>query len=291
MQLTVLILYFFLIYFVIAKSYQLTYISSGFFQLSHAIVITYGAYFVYWLSVNFFVNIYLSIILSLFLSSLMGLGFDYLVYRPLRKLKMNNMDLMIASLGVFVVFQNIISLVWGDRILSFQNQFDDSIVVFLGTVYISHTQAVTIVMCLFLLPLLWWFSEKTAIGKKIKILSVNPLMAEIFGVRKDKVIGWSYLVGSLCAAFAGILIAANYNIIPKMGFNWLFLSIVTMIMAGNGKMRFLMFSALLLAVIQQYSAFFFDGKWMNATAYIILVVFLYFRPYGFSGKRIKKTEV
>lgn len=285
------ILYFSLIYVIIAKSYQLTYISSGFFQLSHAIVITIGAYFVYWLCVQLFLNVYLSIIISLLISSLMGWGFDYFLYRPLRKLKKKNMDLMIASLGVFVVFQNVISLVWGDRILSFQNRFDDSIVILFDKIYISHTQAITIVICLFLLPLLWWFSEKTAIGVKIKTLSINPFMAEAFGVRKDKVIGWSYLVGSLYAAFIGILIAANYNIIPKMGFNWLFLSIVVLIIAGLGRMRYLMLSALMLATIQQLSAYFFDSKWMNATAYIILVVFLYFRPYGFSGKRIKKTEV
>lgn len=291
MQLTVLILYLFLIYFVIAKSYQLTYVSSGFFQLSHAIVITISAYFVYWLCVQLLLNIYLSIIISLILSSLMGLGFDFFVYRPLRKLKKNNMDLMMASLGVYVVFQNIISLVWGDRILSFQNRLNDSIYVLFKMVYISHTQVVTIVLCLFLLPLFWWFSGKTIIGKKIKMLSINPLVAEVLGVRKDNTIGWSYLVGSLSAAFTGILIAANYNIIPKMGFNWLFLSIVVLIIAGLGRMRYLMLSALMLATIQQLSAYFFDSKWMNATAYIILVVFLYFRPFGFSGKRIKKTEV
>lgn len=291
MLIFILIIYFSLIYVIIAKSYQLTYISSRFFQLSHAIVITIGAYFVYYLCVQHLLNIYLSIIISLLLSSLLGLGFDLFLYRPLRKLKMNNMDSMIASLGVFVVFQNIISLVWGDRVLSYQNQFDDSIIVFFDRFYISYTQAVTIVICLFLLPSLWWFSEKTAIGKKIKILSINPLMAESFGVRKDKAIGWSFLVGSLCAAFSGILIAANYNIIPRMGFNWLFLSIVVMILAGLGRMRYLMLSALMLATIQQLLAYFIDSKWMNATAYIILVVFLYLRPYGFSGKSIKKTEV
>ena len=49
--------------------------------------------------------------------------------------------------------------------------------------------------------------------------------------------------------------------------------------------------ALLLAAAQHLSAYFFDSKWMNATAYIILVAFLYFRPYGFSGKKLKKTEI
>lgn len=45
------------------------------------------------------------------------------------------------------------------------------------------------------------------------------------------------------------------------------------------------------AVYQHLAAYYLDSKWMNATAYIILIVFLYFRPYGFSGKPLKKAEI
>lgn len=290
MQLLISIVYFSFIYVVIAKSYQLTYISSRFFQLSHAIVIASGAYFMYLLSVQLSLNMYLSIVLSLLLSSIIGLGTDFLVYRPLRKNKKDNMGLMIASLGVFVLLQNVISLVWGDRVLTIQSQLDCKYIRF-DSVYISYVQIVTMIISILLLLLLWCFSEKTKIGKTIKMVSMNPITSEVMGVRKDYAIGWSYFVGSLCAAFIGILIAVNYNIIPQMGFNWLFPAVVVMIIAGLGQMRYLIFGALLLATIQQLSAYFFDSKWMNATAYIILVIFLYFRPFGFSGKKLKKTEV
>ena len=233
---------------------------------------------------------YLSIVLSLLLSSIIGWGTDFLVYRPLRKNKKDNMGLMIASLGVFVLLQNVISLVLGDRVLTIQSQLDCKYIRF-DSVYISYVQIVTMIISILLLLLLWCFSEKTKIGKTIKMVSMNPITSEVMGVRKDHAIGWSYFVGSLCAAFIGILIAVNYNIIPQMGFNWLFPAVVVMIIAGLGQMRYLIFGALLLATIQQLSAYFFDSKWMNATAYIILVIFLFFRPFGFSGKKLKKTEV
>ena len=93
------------------------------------------------------------------------------------------------------------------------------------------------------------------------------------------------------AAIAGILIAADIDMTPTMGFDWLMYGVVAMIIGGMGKMRHLVLGALLLAAAQHLSAYFFDSKWMNATAYIILVAFLYFRPYGFSGKKLKKTEI
>lgn len=200
------------------------------------------------------------------------------------------MEIMIASLGVFVILQNIISSLWGNRVLSFQswpvNQTID-----IGVVHVSYIQFITITVCLSFLIVLWYFSGKTQKGKAIKMISDNPTMSEILGVNKDTAIGWSYFLGSLFASFTGILIAANYNIIPKMGFNWLFPAIVAMIIGGMGRMRYMVLGALLLATAQHLSAYFLDSKWMNATAYVILIIFLCFRPYGFSGRKLKKTEV
>lgn len=290
MQIVFSIVYFFLIYVIIAKSYQLTYLSSGFFQLTHAVVIAIAAYFVYWFHIQLSLNLLLSIVLSVVFSSLIGWGTDFLVYRPFRRNKNSNMEIMIASLGVFVILQNIISSLWGNRVLSFQswpvNQTID-----IGVVHVSYIQFITITVCLSFLIVLWYFSGKTQKGKAIKMISDNPTMSEILGVNKDTAIGWSYFLGSLFASFTGILIAANYNIIPKMGFNWLFPAIVAMIIGGMGRMRYMVLGALLLATAQHLSAYFLDSKWMNATAYVILIIFLCFRPYGFSGRKLKKTEV
>ena len=290
MQITISIVYFTLVYLIIAKSYQLTYTSSGFFQLTHAVVVAIAAYFVYWLHIQLYLNLFFSVFFSILLSSLIGWVADYLVYRHLRKCMIGNMGLMIASLGLFVVLQNIISTIWGDRVLSFRSWPVDQTIGF-ENINMSLVQLITIIVCFLLLLFLWWFSEKTRKGKSIIMISINPTTSEILGVKKDNAIGWSFFVGSLCAAFAGILIAANYNIIPKMGFNWIFPAIVAMIIGGTGKMRYLVFGALLLATVQHLSAYFLDSKWMNATAYIILIIFLYFRPYGFSGRKLKKTEV
>ncbi len=290
MQIIISIVYFFLLYVIIAKSYQLTYMSSGFFQMTHAVVIAIAAYFVYCFHVQFNLNIIFSVFLSIILSSVIGWLSDRLIYYHLRKKMKRNMELMIASLGLFVILQNIISAVWGDRVLGFQVwQVDQSVKI--GNALVSPIQLATIVLGFVLFILLWTISEKTRIGNMIKMVSSNPSVSEVLGLRRDDVVGWSYAIGSIFAALAGIFIAAYYNIIPKMGFNWLFSAIVAMIIGGMGRMRYMVLGALLLATAQHLAAFFLDSKWMNATAYIILIVFLCFRPYGFSGRRLKKTEV
>jgi branched-subunit amino acid ABC-type transport system permease component len=64
-----------------------------------------------------------------------------------------------------------------------------------------------------------------------------------------------------------------------------------MIIGGVGSTKGLIGGALLVATSQHLAAYYIDTKWMDAITYIILILFLLWRPLGFSGKRLKKVEV
>jgi len=221
---------------------------------------------------------------------LLLLAVNQWIYKPLQKRKPESWQMMIASLGLYVVLQNIVSIVWGDSTLSFRTWEVKQGHEFLGA-YITDVQIVTIVASGVLLVASWLFLERTNIGQQIKAVSSNPELSTIFGISKNRAIVWSFAIGAGLAACAGILIAADTDMMPTMGFNWLLYAVVAMIIGGMGKMRYLLLGCLLLASAQHLAAYYLDSKWMNATAYIILIAFLYFRPYGFSGKRIKKAEI
>lgn len=212
------------------------------------------------------------------------------IYKPLQKTKLESWQMLVASLGLYVVLQNIVSMIWGDSTLSFRTWQVKAGHEFLGA-YITDVQIITIVVSIVLLVLSWLFLEKTNIGRQIKAVSSNPELSGIFGISRNRAVVWSFILGSGLAACAGILIAADTDMTPTMGFNWLLYAVVAMIIGGMGKMRYLLLGCLLLATAQHLAAYYLDSKWMNATAYIILIAFLFFRPYGFSGKRIKKAEI
>ena len=252
--------------------------------------IALGPYIFYLVSIQF----NLSMILAAFISIALGIGlvvFIYkLIYKPLQKRHVKSWQLLIASLGIYIVLQNLISLIWGDNTLSFRTWPVKEGHQFLGA-YITDVQIITIAACTLLLVLSWLFLEKTNTGHQIKAVASNPKLAELLGISKNKVITWSFIIGTGLAACAGILIAADTDMTPTMGFNWLLYGVVAMIIGGMGSIRYLLLGSLLLATAQHLAAYYLDSKWMNATAYIILILFLYFRPYGFSGQPLKKTNV
>ena len=78
---------------------------------------------------------------------------------------------------------------------------------------------------------------------------------------------------------------------PTLGFNLLLYGVVAMIIGGVGSTRGLVAGSLLVAATQHLAAYYIDTKWMDAVTYIILILFLIWKPLGFSGKLLKKVEV
>lgn len=275
---------------VLSKSMAVLYSTLRFFHLIHAITLTFGAYFVYSMLIIWQLPMWVTMPVSIAAVIFLMLVINKWVYRPLQSHDAESWQMMIASLGLYVVMQNIVSMIWGDRTMSYRTWEIKVGHEFLGA-HITDVQIITIILCIMMISGSWFFIKKTNLGRKIGAVSSNPELSMILGISNTWVVNWAFVYGTGLAVCAGILIAADIDMTPTMGFDWLMYGVVAMIIGGMGKMRHMILGALLLATAQHLSSYFFDSKWMNATAYIILVVFLYFRPYGFSGKRIKKTEV
>lgn len=274
----------------IGYSFRCIYSTLRFFHLAHAVSLALGAYLVYEFSILCGMPLELSVILSVFGGVLIMLVVYFHLYKQGERKKLAGWKMMVVSLGLYVVLQNVISMIWGDTRLSIRT-WDVSVGYEICGSYITKTQIISFLVSVLLILSVQLFILNSNMGRKIKAVSVNSEMSSFLGISYNSIMVLSIALGSALMACAGILIAADVDMTPTMGFDWLLYGVVAMIIGGTGQMRYLVFGALLLATAQHLSAYFLDSKWMNATAYIILIVFLCFRPYGFSGRKLKKTEV
>ncbi len=278
------------VYALLVLSFRIKYLTLRFFDFSHAIIITFGGYFTYLFSILMDFSLVFAIPLAIIASIAVSLLILRLIYKPLQKKNIENWQMLIASLGTYIIFQNIISIIFGDETKSIRTWEIKKGYFFLNA-YITDIQMIIVFTTIILLLLTWLFLNKTIFGKKMKAVSSNPTLSSILGISNYKATVWSFIIGSFLASISGILITLDSDITPTIGFNWLLYAVVAMIIAGMGKMRYVFMSVILLATAQHLSAYYIDSKWLNATAYLILIVFLYFKPYGFSGKKLKKAEL
>ncbi|KHE90977.1 MAG: branched-chain amino acid ABC transporter permease [Candidatus Scalindua rubra] len=290
MQLILNIFVSFSLLLIVSFSFHLLYQVVKFFHIAHAVTITFGAYFTYLFSVQFSWHLGAAILLAIFCAVIISGFMELLIYKPLRRQGTSSWKMLIASLGIYVVLQNIISLFWGDGTKSIRTWAVKTGHNIFGA-YITDVQIITITASIMMFVGVILFLRFTSLGQQIRAVSSNEELSNIFGISSGRVILWSFVIGSALGAIAGILIALDTDMTPTMGFHVLLYAVVAMIIGGVGSYKGLIGGVLLLATAQHLSAYYIDSKWMDATAYIILILFLIWKPLGFSGKLLKKVEI
>ena len=274
----------------IAFSFQLIYQATKFFHIAHAIIITLGAYFTYFFSIQIDIGIIMSVSLAIICSTLIGWSINKWIYRPLVDKKIDTWKILIVSLGLYIVFQSIISMIWGDNTKSIRTWEVVTGNEFLGA-YITNTQVIIITISILLFSCAIFFLKKNKLGKQIQAVSSNLELSSIFGISTQKITSYAFIIGSALASIGGILIALDTDMTPTMGFNIFLYSVVAMIIGGIYSYKGVILGSLLLATAQHLTTYYFDTKWMSTITFVLLIVFLLWKPLGFSGKNLKKVEI
>jgi len=278
------------VYALVAIGFGLIFATTRFFHFAHGAIYTAGAYLTYLftvvLSFPFFIALILAISLTAFLGGLIEIG----IYRPLRQKKVSRMVLLLVSLGLFVVIQNSISLLFGDDTKSIRSGIVTEGLLAFGA-RITPIQVVIILVSLVLCLLTWAALRFTNIGGKVRAVANDPELAKIVGVHSDRTILLTFIVGSAMAAVAAILAALDTDMTPTMGFNALLMGVVAVIVGGIGSVPGAVLGGLLIGFAQHLGVWRLPTQWQDAIVFAILILFLLLRPQGILGKPLRKAAI
>ncbi|MFC1565134.1 branched-chain amino acid ABC transporter permease [candidate division KSB1 bacterium] len=278
------------IYTLYAIGFSLIYSTVGFFHFAHAAIFTAGAYLTFLFYNWGGLSLHMAVIISLILSSAIGCCMELFIYRPLRKKEASPLSLLIASLGIYIVLQNLISLIFGDYKKSLRSDSVQEGISFFSA-RITPVQLIIIIIGFILLVVLTIWIKKSKNGKQIRAVSNNPVLSNIVGVDSNKIILTVFALGSVIAGLAGILVSFDVDMTPTMGMNALMMGVVVTIIGGIGSIPGVVLGSFLLGMSQHFSIWILDSQWQETVAFIILLLFLLFRPQGFLGKTIKKVTI
>ena len=278
------------LYAIIAISFSIIYSTTRFFHFAHAVVFTSGAYFTFLFYKLFGFSIYLSIPLAIIFALLLGCLIEKSIYKPLRRKQASSMILLLSSLGIYILLQNLISMIFGDDTKSIRwGVVKEGINIFGAR--ITPIQITIIICSIIITVLLLLFLKKTKIGKAMQAVANDAELANISGINSNKVILTAFAIGSGLAGLAGILVALDVDMTPTMGMNALMMGVVVVIIGGVNSIPGIVCGALLLGFAQNFGVWYISSQWQNAIAFGILLIFLLFRPQGFFGKKVRKVSV
>lgn len=270
------------VYALVAAGLTFIYATSRIFHLAHGVVIVLGAYAFHWAWKGQGWPVMLAIIASLVISVAVGVLMNELVYEPQRRRHAKKIAYLVSTAAMLMIGISLTVLVFGSGLQSFG--------VF-SKVYhpleltITRLQLVLVAVSVVLLLALAWFVKRTRFGKAMRATADNEDVAAIMGIRTRKIRRAAFLIGSLLAAIAGILIGLEFNLEPGMGVLLAIKGLAAMVIGGVGSVSGAIFGAFLVGFVEQLAVWYLGAGWKNSMAFVLLFMFLLVRPRGIFGMK------
>lgn len=272
------------IYALVSSGFSLIYSTCKFVHFAHGSAIAFSAYMLFLLFSTFGINFWIGVILAICLTSLFGIAINSIVYKSLRKRKASGVILLIASFALLILVESLILIFFGADVKTIGFISVEKGIDFLGAV-ITPLQIYIIIISFVLLIGLFLLMKKTKIGKAMRAVADNRDVAEIVGISSEKVYNWSFAIGSAIAGIAGILVALEQNLEPTMGTGLIIKGFTAAIIGGIGSVPGAILGAFLLGLCENFGIWFLPSGYKDAIAFILLFIFLLFRPKGILGKK------
>ncbi len=267
-------------YVLIALGFNLFYGTTKFINFAHGVTGAAGGYVVFALANWYGWNIWVSVLVGILAASIIGYLIDRLVFRPLRGRKASNLVLFVSSLGISIVLQAALAMIFGTQFQTLQPTDWMSRVFAVNSANLSGTQLL-IISCAFLASVaVSLVLARTRFGKAIQAVSDDEEVAKIMGIRTDRLIGATFLIGSALVGLAAILRGFDTGLYPAMGLLLLIEGVIACIIGGIGNVYGGIMGAFILAFAENFGIWKIASEWKPAIAFLVLVVFLIFRPEG-----------
>src|SRR5437899_1672409 len=146
---------------------------------------------------------------------------------------------------------------------------------------------VLIATSLVLMVGLYFFVEKTTMGRAMRACAENTQTARLLGVNVHWITIWTFGIASALAGAAGVLIGLAYNITPLMGGALGLKGLTIMLFGGSGNIVGAMVAALILGMIETMSVAYLVPAWKDGFAFGILILILLYKPSGLLGSRLQ----
>ncbi len=282
------------IYALISLGYTMVYGIVQLINFAHGEVYMIGGFtalilggFLFTMGIPVYWVLIISVLASIVFSSAFGYTIELIAYKPLRNKP--RLSALISAIGISMILQNFVMLSQTEKYLSFPSYLPE--LPFLNPVreYINSTQFIIMVTTAFIMLLLIVVIKFTKIGKAMRATAQDKDMAQLLGVNINKVISFTFVMGSALASVGGVLICSymgqiNYYIGFVVGIK----SFVAAVLGGIGSIPGAVLGSFILGWTESLGTGYISSDYEDAFAFIILIFILVLKPAGILGKNQKQ---
>ncbi|WP_094604986.1 High-affinity branched-chain amino acid transport system permease protein LivH [Sporomusa silvacetica DSM 10669] len=218
-------------------------------------------------------------------TAVMGIFIERVAYRPIRVA--DSLAVMISALGVSIFLENLAMVLWGTGTHAFSGLSGITITTYeFHKVILSNIQIGVIVLSILLMIGLYFIVNKTKIGVAMRATSHSIKSAKLMGINTDRIISFTFGIGSALACIAGMLVGIYYDAVyPLIGYSYGLKAFAAAVLGGIGSIPGAMLGGFVMGIVETLGASYISTGYRDAFAFAILIIVLIFRPAGILGKK------
>ncbi len=277
------------VYALIALGYTMVYGVLRMINFAHGDVFMLGAFISYYAISKFSLPFPAVILLSALITAIIAILIEKIAYRPLRNAP--KISLLITAVGVSLFLEYTLSLnvFFTPNYIGFPRPFEIKNYEF-SILTINSIHIIIISVTLSSLMLLYLLIYKTKYGIAMRAASHDLEIAKLMGINIDNIISFTFGIGGALAGIGGLLYSIAYpQINVFMGIMPGIKSFIAAVLGGIGVIHGAVLGGIIIGVAEVFVSAFLSSTFRDGVIFIILFIFLLFRPNGIFGKRIEKV--
>jgi len=281
------------IYALIALGYTMVYGVLRFINFAHSDVLMLGAFTAWFVAPivarifppESFAGALAVMIIAAAICAVIGMVIELLAYRPLRSRP--RLTVLITAIGVslFIEYTCQHEAVFGAQTKPFPRllpQKDFSV----AGLSVNSNDILIVVVTFLLLAVLWFIVQRTKTGTAMRAVAFNDQAAALMGININRIISFTFGLGSALAGVAGVFYAMRApGIEPLMGVQPGLRAFIAAVVGGIGNLPGAALGGLLLGLLETYAGGIPGlSNYRDGIAFAILILILLFKPAGLLGR-------
>jgi branched-subunit amino acid ABC-type transport system permease component len=261
-----------------AVSISIQYSVSGVPNFAHGELLTIAAYI--GVSMQTIVDgFWLPALAGLLVAAGLAIAMQAGVLQPFIRRNVSQTVLLVVSVSLGLLIQNLIVLTWGptnQKLQVSQGATHD-----VGPFLFTTSSLVIIAVGAVALVSLHLLLQYTRFGKALRAVADNRSLAGVTGIDPGRVTALSFAIAGVLAGIAGVSLAsAGGGFGPTLGFQFLLVTFAAAIIGGIGKVYGAMLGGLIIGIVTEVGGAYVNASYKQVFALTILAAVLLFRPQG-----------
>ena len=227
----------------------------------------------------------IGVLAAILMAVVLGCLVDFVIIRRVKKVA--PITKQILTLGLIMVFVGLAPMVFGVDPLSLPKFIPSGNIPVAGA-SLSYNGLLNIALGIIIMLVLFYVLQKTKMGIAIRTTASNEPVARLMGVPTRNVTLFAWALAAVLGALAGIMNAPSTTVTTGVMDSVQINALIACVLGGFQTFYGPILGAYIIAVGSNLLNFYVSSVWGTQIMYLLILLFVVFRPQGLIGKKIVK---